>query len=146
MWRWEGPSGKPGAAPLSYRRGSWDPGPRRPAPESHGRGGLSARRLPAAQPLRPSDSLTPWTIAHQAPLSMGFPRQICWSGFPFPSPGDLPHPRNQTCFSCLAGVFFTTEPPGKPKLIECCCLVIKSYPTLATPWTVARHLWPQGWP
>ena len=35
---------------------------------------------------------TPWTAAHQAPLSMGFPRQEYWSGLPFPSPGDLPHP------------------------------------------------------
>ena len=32
----------------------------------------------------------PWTVAHQAPLSMGFSRQECWSGLPFPSPGDLP--------------------------------------------------------
>ena len=31
-----------------------------------------------------------WTVAHQAPLSIGFPRQECWSGLPFPSPGDLP--------------------------------------------------------
>ena len=36
---------------------------------------------------------TPWTVAHQAPLSMGFSRQKYWSGLPFPSPGDLPHPR-----------------------------------------------------
>ena len=36
--------------------------------------------------------VTPWTIAHQAPLSMGFPRQECWSGLPFPSPEDLPDP------------------------------------------------------
>ena len=35
---------------------------------------------------------TPWTVAHQATLSMGFPRQEYWSGLPFPSPGDLPHP------------------------------------------------------
>ena len=35
---------------------------------------------------------TPWTVAHQAPLSMGFSRQGYWSGFPFPSPGDLPDP------------------------------------------------------
>ena len=35
---------------------------------------------------------TPWTVACQAPLSMGFPRQECWSGLPFPSPGDLPDP------------------------------------------------------
>ena len=36
--------------------------------------------------------VTPWTIAHQAPLSMGFPRQEYWSGLPFPSPGNLPLP------------------------------------------------------
>jgi len=35
---------------------------------------------------------TPWTAAHQAPLSMGFPRQEYWSGLPFPSPRDLPDP------------------------------------------------------
>ena len=34
----------------------------------------------------------PWTVAHQAPLSMGFPSQEYWSGVPFPSPGDLPSP------------------------------------------------------
>ena len=39
-----------------------------------------------------SDSAIPWTVAHQAPLSMGFPRQEYWSGLPFPSPGDLPNP------------------------------------------------------
>ena len=36
--------------------------------------------------------MTPWTIAHQAPLSLEFPRQEYWSGLPFPSPGDLPDP------------------------------------------------------
>ena len=35
--------------------------------------------------------VTPWTVAHQAPLSMGFSRPECWSGFPCPSPGDLPN-------------------------------------------------------
>ena len=35
---------------------------------------------------------TPWTVAHQTPLSMGFPRQEHWSGLPFPPPGDLPDP------------------------------------------------------
>ena len=35
----------------------------------------------------------PWTVAHQAPLSMGLPRQEYWSGLPFPSPGDPPDPR-----------------------------------------------------
>ena len=37
--------------------------------------------------------VTPWTVAGQAPLSMGFPRQEYWSGLPFPSPEDLPDPR-----------------------------------------------------
>ena len=40
-----------------------------------------------------SDSATPWTVACQAPLSMGFPRQKYWSGLPCPPPGDLPDPR-----------------------------------------------------
>ena len=35
---------------------------------------------------------TPWTVVHQAPLSMGFSRQEYWNGWPFPSPGDLPDP------------------------------------------------------
>ena len=51
-------------------------------------------------------------------LSMGFSRQEYWSGLTFPSPGDLPDPGNQTCISCvscIAGRFFTTEPPGKSR-------------------------------
>ena len=38
------------------------------------------------------DSVTPWTVAHQAPLSMDFSRQEYWSGLPCPPPGDLPDP------------------------------------------------------
>ena len=59
----------------------------------------------------------PWTVAHQAPLSMGFPRQEYLSGLPFPSPGDLPHPGTEPASPkspALADGFFTTEPPGKP--------------------------------
>ena len=54
--------------------------------------------------------MTPWTVAHQAPLSMGLSGQEYCSGLPFPSLGDLPNPRNQTCFSCIScigGRFFT---------------------------------------
>jgi len=40
----------------------------------------------------PTFETSPWTVACQAPLSMGFSRQECWSGSPFPSPGDLPDP------------------------------------------------------
>ena len=59
---------------------------------------------------------TPWTVAHQAPPSMGFPRQEYWSGLPFPPPGDLPDPGTETASleSPAAGGLFTTEPPGKP--------------------------------
>ena len=60
-----------------------------------------------------SDSATPWTIARQAPLSMGFSRQEYWRGLPFPSPGDLPQPGTKPVFPALAGKFFTTEPAGK---------------------------------
>ena len=61
------------------------------------------------------DSLaTAWTIAHQALLSMGFPRQGYWSELPFPSPGDLPAPEIKPASSALAGGFFTIEPPGNP--------------------------------
>ena len=64
-----------------------------------------------------SDSFaTPWMIAHQSPLSMGFSRQECWSGLPFPSPGDLPDPGIEPVPPALASGFFTTEPCGKPKL------------------------------
>ena len=57
---------------------------------------------------------TPWTVACQVPLFMGFPRQEYWSVVPFPSPGDLSHPGIEPVSPALAGRFFTTEPPGKP--------------------------------
>ena len=61
-----------------------------------------------------SDSFeTLWTVACQAPLSMGFPGQEYWSRLPLPSPGDLPDPGIEPKSPALAGGFFTTEPPGK---------------------------------
>ena len=54
--------------------------------------------------------MTPWTIAHQAPLSMEFSRQEYWSGLPFPIPGDLPDPGiepTSLVSPALAGGFFT---------------------------------------
>ena len=60
--------------------------------------------------------MTPWTVACQTPLSMGFPRQEYWSSLPFPSPGDLPEPGVEPVSrSCFASGFFSTEPPGKPR-------------------------------
>ena len=57
--------------------------------------------------------LTPWTVAHQAPLSMGLSRQEYWSGWSFPSPEDLPDPGVEPASPPLAGGFFTIEPPEK---------------------------------
>ena len=57
---------------------------------------------------------TPWTTGHQAPLSMGFPRQEYWSGLPFPSPGDLPEPGIKPRFPALQADALPSEPPGKP--------------------------------
>ena len=45
-------------------------------------------------------------------FAMGFPRQAYWSGLPFPSPGDLPHPGTEPMTPALAAEFFTTEPAG----------------------------------
>ena len=62
-----------------------------------------------------SDSVaTPCIVAHQAPPSMGFPRQEYWNWLLFPSLGDLPDPGNEPTSPVLAGGFFTTEPLGKP--------------------------------
>ena len=61
--------------------------------------------------------VTPWTVAHQAPLAKEFFRQEHWSGLPFSSPGDLPNPGIKSmsrASSASAGGFFTTVPPGKP--------------------------------
>ena len=61
-----------------------------------------------------SDSLIPWTIAHQAPLSMEFSRQEYWGGLPFPSPGDLPDPELKPRSPALQADSSLSEPPGKP--------------------------------
>ena len=58
----------------------------------------------------------PWTVACQAPLSMGFPRKEYWSGWPFPSLGDLPSPGIEFTSPVLAGGFFITEPTAKPRI------------------------------
>ena len=55
----------------------------------------------------------PCTVAHQAPLSMGFPRQEYWSGLPFPSPEDLPDPGVKAGSSALQADSLPTEPPRK---------------------------------
>ena len=64
--------------------------------------------------------VTPWTVVHQAPLSMGFPRQEYWSGLPFPSPGDLPKQGIKPGSPALQGDSLPTEPQGKLQHIHYC--------------------------
>ena len=57
---------------------------------------------------------TPWTVAHQAPPSIGFSRQGYWSGLPLPSPGDLPDPGIKPRSPTLQADSLPSEPPQKP--------------------------------
>ena len=65
--------------------------------------------------------VTQWTIAHQAPLSLGFSRQEYWSGLPCPPPGDLPNQEIKPApltFPALAGRFLTTSATWEPQRME----------------------------
>ena len=61
---------------------------------------------------------TPQTVARQAPLSVGFPRQEYCTGLPFPFPEDLPNLGLKPVSPAWAGEFFTTELPGKPQVLN----------------------------
>ena len=64
---------------------------------------------------------TPWTVTHQALLSMGFSRQEYWMGLPFPTPGDLPKPGikpGSLMSPALAGGFFTTSPTWEAQTVR----------------------------
>ena len=90
------------------------------------------------------NSAIPWTVAHHAPLSMGFPRQEYWSGLPFPPAGDLPDPGITHMSPALASRFFIAESPGKPIIdglwseSERASSSVMS--SSLTPWTVAIWL------
>ena len=105
-----------------------------------------------SQSVMSNSFATPWTVARQAPLLMGFPRQEYWSGLPFPSPGDLPDPGIKPTSlgpPALAGGFFTIEPAGENHMyilsiymgsLYLCvyiylivCLIDQSYLTLCYP-------------
>ena len=73
--------------------------------------------------------VTPWTGAHQAPLSMAFSKQEYWSGLPFLSPRDLLDPRiepGSPASPALAGGFFTTVPPEKLILLHGCSFILEA--------------------
>ena len=59
--------------------------------------------------------VTLWTVACQAPMSMGFSRQEYWSGLPYPPPGDLPNPGTEPRSPALQVDFSLSKPLGKPK-------------------------------
>ena len=65
---------------------------------------------------------TLWTVAHQAPLSMGFSRQEYWNGLPFPSPGDLPDPGTEPRSPALQADALTSENDG-PDLTGLLCIL-----------------------
>ena len=60
--------------------------------------------------------VTPWTVAYQAPPSMGFSRQEYWSGLPFPSPDDLPESGIEPGCPALEADALSSEAPGKPSI------------------------------
>ena len=60
---------------------------------------------------------TPFTAAHEAPLSMEFSRQGYWNGLPFPSPGDLLYPGIEPGSPAFQADALTSEPPGKLALM-----------------------------
>ena len=77
--------------------------------------GLFTTEPPVKKPLsRVRLFVIPWTVAYQAPPSMGFSKQEYWSGLPFPSPGDLPNPGIEPGSPSLQVDALTSEPPGKP--------------------------------
>ena len=80
--------------------------------------------------------VTPWTVAHQDPPSMGFSRQEYWSGLPFLSPGALPDPGIRPRSPALQADALTSEPPGKLKLN----IHIHYYPSNLPPGIYSRRV------
>ena len=75
-----------------------------------------------------SDSAIAWTVAHQIPLSMGFPRQDYWKGQPFPFPGDLPNPGIKPRSPTLQADSLPAE-PGKPTGLGSVSILQQIFPT-----------------
>ena len=89
--------------------------------------------------------VTLYTVAFQAPLSMGYSRQGYWSGLPCPLPGESSWPKDpspSSCSSCIAGRFFTTEPPRKPHCQSYPGSIL--FPTLPPPWPLLLKASPIG--
>ena len=80
-----------------------------------------------------SNSATPWTVAHQAPLSMGISSPDYWSGLPCPPPGDLPNPGIEPRSRALQMYSLPSEPPGNILYMHAFMLSCVSRPTLRDP-------------
>ena len=92
--------------------------------------------------------VTPWTAAHQAPLSMGFSKQEQRSGLPFPSPGDLPDPGfkpGSLASLALAGGFFTTNAAWEALMNVCVPLKFICWSQKWWCWEVISFKWTCGW-
>ena len=98
---------------------------------------------------------TPQTVTHQAPLSMGFPRQECWSGLPFPSPGFLPDPGIKPTSPALWADSLPPNHQGSPTKDQMCpdstwyqeaeCLEISKWSSPRTPLAGGTQLWLNIW-
>ena len=85
---------------------------------------------------------TPWSVTHQAPLSMGFSRQEHWSGLPFPPPGALPDPGIEPMSlmsPSLAGGFFTTSATWEARMDAVKVKSLGQFRLFVMPWVVAYH-------
>ena len=80
---------------------------------------------------------TPWTVAHQAPLSTGFSREEYWSGLPCPSPGDLPNPGIKSGFPALKANSLLSEPPQG--LCTFCWLCLEAPPLTLLSTVLSLH-------
>ena len=80
---------------------------------------------------------TPWTVAHQASVSMGFPRQEYWNGLSFPSPGDLPDPRIEPVSLDCREILYWLSHQGSPRFHEVKVKSLSRVRLFAIPWTVA---------
>ena len=91
--------------------------------------------FPCAHVLGPSSHVrlfaAPWIVARQAPLSVRFSQQECWSALPSSPPGNLPNPGVEpvswSCISYIAGRFFAAEPPGSPPHPSAAAKLLRSY-------------------
>ena len=90
-----------------------------------------------------SNSATPWTAAHQAPLFIGFSRQACWIRLAFPFPGNLPNPRMEPVSPALLTDSLPLSWPGSPAKTLCMYelwTLLSRVQFFATPWTVVHEI------